>query len=198
MRASAPMDHLPGLDLPGFLSRFDGNFVLLAGLLPRFVEATEARIALLSKHLASDDLGEVAAVLHQLRGAAANVGANDIANLASRAEEALAHEGIEALRPLPGALTEAMIPLREAAAIVAALPAAPEEGPTEGDASLSVLQELVRTYNMRALDMVKECAASLTAALGKEQADSVTSAIQALDFEGAYGKLSRQRSGDLG
>ena len=191
MRASAPpVDSLPGIDLPGFLDRFDGNFALLAGLLPRFVESTESRIGLLERHLKSGDLGEIAAVLHQLRGAAANVGANDMANLASRAEEAMTREGIEALRPLPEALAKMMVRLREAVAIVAALPQSGPR-PQEGEAPIAELMDLLRTNNMRALDLVRDYAGSLAEALGAEEAEAVTSAVLALDFEDAWGKLSR-------
>lgn len=189
MRISAPIDTLPGIDLPGFLDRFEGNFALLAGLLPRFVEATDERIALVARHLKSGDVDQMKAVLHQLRGASANIGANEIANLAGGAEEALAQEGFEALKPLPDALAKAMVRLREAAAIVASLPADQQE--PEEDAPIAELLELLRNNNMRALDLVRECAAPLAAAMGRQEADALIASVQALDFEDACGKLVR-------
>jgi HPt (histidine-containing phosphotransfer) domain-containing protein len=193
MRSPPPVDSLPGIDLPGFLVRFDGNFALLAGLLPRFVESCDKRIMLLDEHLQTGDLNEVAAMLHQLRGASANVGANDMANLATRAEETLAREGLEALRPLPGALTKAMLRVREAAAIVAALPSGTAAAGKDEDVQISRLLDLLQTNNMRALAVAEDCTGALTTALGKEQADAVISAVQALDFGDAYAKLVQLR-----
>ena len=189
-----PIDSLPGIDLQGFLSRFDGNFALLASLLPRFVEASEARNALVAQHLQTGNQAELAAVLHQIRGAAANVGANDMANIAGRAEDMLARGDIEALRPLPDALTKIMVRLREAAAIVAALPPEPENA-QENRAPIPLLLEMLRTHNMRALDVIADCTAYLTTALGPADAETAISAVRALNFDEAYGKLARLRPG---
>ena len=199
MRISAlPIDSLPGIDLPGFLDRFEGNFALLAALLPRFVEDTETRIALVAQHLESGKLDEMKAVLHQLRGAAANIGANEVSNLAGRAEEALAQDGFEALQPLPAALAKAMIRLREAAAIVAAQPAIQDQAPAGDGAQIAELLEMLRDHNMRALDLVRDCAPALVALIGRQEADALIVSVESLDFEAACGKLARLGPGGVG
>jgi len=185
-----PLDDRPAIDLTDVMTRLDGNLPLLGRLLPQFIEASVSRGAALRDGLAADDAAAAAALLHQMRGSAASVGAAAMAVLAGEAEEALKRGGTAALAGFLERFDRALADVRQAADRIAAqlVPAAPDTG--KGAGALPALLDFLKTNNLRALDVIKECETFLVQEMGQEKADEVVSAVERLDFPAAYAALA--------
>lgn len=116
----APMASLHGLrgfDVPGGLRRVAGNEALFRRLLRTLRDTCRQAPAQLDAAMASGDVEAARAMVHKLRGAAANLGAIEIARRAGEVEEAL-RRGTPA--PL-GSIDALMGALRAASEDLAAL-----------------------------------------------------------------------------
>ena len=180
----------PAIDLADVMTRLDGNLPLLGRLLPQFIEASEARGVALRAALAAGDAVEAAAVLHQMRGSAASVGAAAISALAGEAEAILKDHGLAALADFPDAADRAIADVRRAAEDIAARLVTERANGEDGSRQIPALLDFLKTNNLRALDVIKDCETFLVERLGREQADAVVSAVEGLDFATAYRKLS--------
>jgi two-component system, sensor histidine kinase and response regulator len=83
---------IPGIDMTQAARRLGGDGVLLAQLLPRFVEEFAQAAAQIREMLRDGDSEGATSALHALKGAAGNLAAVDIAVLAQAAESAI-HAG---------------------------------------------------------------------------------------------------------
>ena len=186
------LDDPPGIDLAGVMARLDGNLPLLDRLLPQFIDASRSRDAALKVALKAGNLADAAALLHQMRGSAASVGAIGIAELAGRAEMVLKQDGVAALADFPRAFDTALRQVRRGAEIIAARVAAGAEksGGDVGGAQIAALLDFLKTNNLRALDVIRDCETFLVHKLGREQAGAVLSAVEGLDFAEAHEKLA--------
>lgn len=192
IQRDSAMDDPPGIDLAGVMARLDGNLPLLARLLPQFIEASETRGAALRTALAAGNTAAAAALLHQMRGSAASVGAVGMADLAERAEVTLKKDGLAFLADFPHVFDNALRQVRRGAEIIAARVAAGMEkrGGDAGGAQISALLDFLKDNNLRALDVIKDCETFLIQKLGREQAEAFVSAVEGLDFAGAHEKLA--------
>ncbi|GEM_PF-5849504 len=185
-----PLAGRPAIDLTDAMTRLDGNLPLLGRLLPQFIEASVSRGAALRAALAAENAAEAAALLHQMRGSAASVGAAAMASLAGEAEDLLKKSGMNALAGFPDQVDRALADVRQAAEGIAAQLAPAAAGDEQGAAALPALLDFLKTNNLRALDVIKECETFLVQQMGREKADDVLSAVEELDFAGAYEKLA--------
>ena len=183
----------PAIDLADVMTRLDGNLPLLGRLLPQFIEASEARGASLRAALAAGNAVEAAAVLHQMRGSAASVGAAAISALAGEAETILEDHGLAALADFPDAADRALADVRRAAADIAARPATAGAGGENNSRRIPELLGFLKTNNLRALDVIKDCETYLVETMGREQAGAVVAAVEGLDFAAAYHVLAGAR-----
>ncbi|MGB9989562.1 PAS domain-containing protein [Massilia sp. SM-13] len=186
--SSGRPDKVPGIDLDTALNRMAGNYPAFVGLLKRFENSQGGAVAEVRAQLANQGREQAALTLHRLRGVAANLGAVDVARLATRAEAAL-HERDEAsLAMLLPALEQAIGVVTEAARTLP-LPVQPAPAPagTERMNLVQGLEELVsllRNNNLRALSSYQ----ALRPALEEQGAvalPALSRAIETLDFAAA-------------
>ena len=185
-----PLDDRPAIDLTDVMTRLDGNLPLLGRLLPQFIEASVSRGTALRAGLAAGNAAEAAALLHQMRGSAASVGAAAMAALAGEAEDHMKQSGLSALAGYPDHFDRALAEVRQAAERIAAQLVPAAAGGEQGAAALPALLDFLKTNNLRALDVIKECETVLVQQMGRERADEVLSAVEGLDFAAAYEALA--------
>jgi|GEM_PF-1704344 len=172
---------LPALAVDAALERVLGRRDSYEALLRRFVERQPGQLAEGAAALADGRLDDAVRAAHTLRGAAATIGADALAQQAAALEAALA-AGLPAAEAAPrlAALDQALLAL--VAALQGALTApaaapAPEAGPgagadpgpPDGAALQPVLDEIERLLardDVRAIDLLQQHAAALTALLG--------------------------------
>lgn len=77
------------------LQRFEGDGDLLVEVLGIFLEQTPVQIEQMSQADAAGDIDRIAEIAHELRGAAANVGAEGLRTLASQLELDLKGGGLK-------------------------------------------------------------------------------------------------------
>ncbi len=100
--------HLPGIDLRTALIRLGGDRQMLFSLLGKFEQSQGGAAADTSRLLAQGNGDGAAQLLHRLRGVAANLGAVEVARLASEAEAAVKDGRVEAVPGLLADLDAAM------------------------------------------------------------------------------------------
>jgi CheY-like chemotaxis protein len=80
-------DELPGFDLQGAISRIGGNEVLLRKLLLRFANDYAAAPSQIDEMLQTEKIKQACELLHRIKGAASNLGADNVALAAQKFEE---------------------------------------------------------------------------------------------------------------
>lgn len=171
------------LDRDAALQRLGGRQALHDRLAAAFAKDVPAEMEALRRHLRDQAAADAVRVLHTLRGLAGGVGANALAALAGRQEQALrssddvaaAEAGLDELQALLDA-TLALLDPRPPAA-----PAAPVEASGDPLDALRRLRLLLVERNMRSVAACEELAAAQGEALGPEFA-ALGAAIARLDF----------------
>ncbi|MBF0340995.1 MAG: response regulator [Magnetococcales bacterium] len=175
--SSAPLSLvIPGVDTRAGLRRMRGNLDGYVGLVSRFL-ANQRGVALSIRHaLAGADLATAERLAHTLKGVAATIGANELADKASRVESAIRAGGERAgIEPLLEEISQAleglyvvMEPLIAAREVVGAPEVAAGEKRSGCDARhLGLLRDLDRQLEMFDAEadvtlaiLRKECATS--------------------------------------
>ena len=171
------------LDRDAALRRLGGRQALYDRLAKSFAQDVPAEIEALRRHLRGQAAADAVRVLHTLRGLAGGVGANALAALAGRQEEALrsggdvaaAEAGLGELQTLLDATLQLLQP---AAPASQAVPAEAAGDPLDG---LRRLRLLLVERNMRSVAACEELAAAHGDALGPEFA-ALGAAVARLDF----------------
>ncbi|WP_395407808.1 PAS domain-containing protein [Pseudoduganella sp. UC29_106] len=187
--ASAEHAPLDGIDLHAALGRMDGDYPAFVTLLKRFERSQGATVAEVNELLAEDKRHGAHLALHRLRGVAANLGANEIADLCAEAQAALADEQDSALSALLQDLDDAIGTVVATARSLpqpgyAAASAAGEAGPEDLNAALADLLSLLRNSNMKALASYKALRRPIAHA-SPDLAPALAEAIDTLDFTAA-------------
>jgi signal transduction histidine kinase/DNA-binding response OmpR family regulator/HPt (histidine-containing phosphotransfer) domain-containing protein len=182
---------LPGIDQRAALLRLGGNTRLLARLLCRLGEELPSTLTELDG--LRDDGTTAAAVCHRLRGAAANVGAAEVARLATALEAAFKDQHRAVVDELLVGLAVAAGPVLETAGRLRALLAA-EQFPCaalvepadrlQAIESLRSLCRLIAANDFAALDAFRTSRSVLNA-LGGDHVDALGAALDGLDFRTA-------------
>jgi PAS domain S-box-containing protein len=185
---------LAGIDLKAALQRFGGNYAAFVALLKRFENSQGDAVAETRRLIAAGERRAAAQMLHRLRGVSANLGANDVATLASLAEIAL--NGAQ-----PAELTAQLDALERAMAVVIAaarmlpLPAVAADdrlapapaASADLAAALAELRALLQNSNLKALTHFQALRPALERG-EREAALALADAVETLSF-GAAEKL---------
>jgi two-component system, sensor histidine kinase and response regulator len=185
---------IAGIDTRGALRRTGGNRKRYEALLQKFAGPSTGGVTEIRAALAAGDGETAARAAHSLKGAAANLGATALAEMAAKAESAiLAGQGVDTtLQPLESSLASTV------AAIRAALPgetAAAGGGTPTGDPAtvrgpLSRLNKLLKNDDGDAADFILEARPGLSKVLTEAELNALSGHIGNFDFAGALSSLS--------
>ncbi|MES2318342.1 MAG: response regulator [Pseudomonadota bacterium] len=180
---------IPGIDLRTTLPRFAGNFANFVSLFKRFERSQGGTLAEVRQLLRANDREASMALVHRLRGVAANLGATDFAALALDFEHALRSgpmaDLIQRLDVLEVELAKLMVaarrldtPLRQEAAAAG--------GETRHlDDRLAELLGLLQNSNLKALAEFEALRAELAPVAAPETLAALSDAVATLAFPGA-------------
>ena len=190
---------IEGVDTQSALRRTGGNPKRYEMLLRKFAES--ANVAEIGVALAAGDTPTAARAAHSLKGAAANLGANAVANTAAEAETAI--KAGKAVQPLLDTLAAKLRGVVQA--IQSALPndqAPPGAGATTADpasvaAPLRKLKKLLSNDDGDAADFILEAQPELAKVLTGTEITSLRDLVSNYDFIGAL-KCVSEIAGRLG
>jgi signal transduction histidine kinase/CheY-like chemotaxis protein len=190
---SAPLE-IPGIDTKSALRRTGGNRKRYESLLRKFAEPSTGGVEEIHAALAAGDTSTAARAAHSLKGAAANLGATALAEVAAKVEIALTRgESVEdALNSLALSFDSVT------AAIRAALPgeqAAAGTGQAPADPStvlqpLTRLKQLLKNDDGDAADFILDARPALSSVLTEAEINTLTGLVGNFDFEAALKSLS--------
>lgn len=197
--AAAPPDHagpgeIDGIDLRPTLQRFGGSYANFVSVFKRFEHSQGATMPEVRTLVAAGCRNDGVAVLHRLRGVAANLGASNVATLALEAEHALREAGeaelMVRLATLESALARVFRAARELPEPQAAgVPASPlpsaDGAPPDLNAGLANLLTLLQNNNMKALAAYGALRPLLDAQLSDAAAKTLADAVSTLAFASA-------------
>jgi len=186
---------IAGVDTQSALKRTGGNPKRYESLLRKFARPSAEGIEEIRAALASGDTPAAARADHSLKGAAANLGANSLAEVAAKAEDALS---------TGNNIEQTLIELAHSFAVVAgairlALPdqeVAQVHGVDAAD-PLTVVQPLTRLKTLLknddgdASDFILEARPVLSKVLTETELTALTDLVGNFDFEAALNSLSR-------
>lgn len=189
----ARLASIPGFNVARGISSLRGNSARFLDLLGRFLSAHADDMTLLAQNLDADDQATARLRAHTIKGTAATLGADHLAELAGNLEKILREERSTPLRSVDvRAETDAVS--REISAIAAVLSSASmtdeavhgDEGiaPADQEAVKKIVQELIvllEQSDTAALGLFEAHAALLRNALGAEF-DQVAQRIRQFDF----------------
>jgi signal transduction histidine kinase/CheY-like chemotaxis protein len=189
---SDPLE-IPGIDTKSALRRTGGNRKRYESLLRRFAEPSAGAVEEIRAALAAGDTATAARAAHSLKGAAANLGAGALAEVAARAETAVTTgQGVdEALHALAVSF-EAV-----ARAINSALPAQQFAGVAAAPADLATVVEpltrlrvLLKNDDGDAADFILDALPRLSKVLTAAEINTLTGLVGNFNFEAALLSLS--------
>ena len=189
---SDPLE-IPGIDTKSALRRTGGNRKRYESLLRRFAEPSAGAVDEIRAALAVGDTATAARAAHSLKGAAANLGAGALAEVAARAETAVTTgQGVdEALHALAVSF-EAV-----ARAINSALPAEQFAGVATAPADLATVVEpltrlrvLLKNDDGDAADFILDALPRLSKVLTAAEINTLTGLVGNFNFEAALLSLS--------
>ena len=192
--ASTPDSDAPeiaGIDTKSALRRAGGNRKRYESLLRKFAEPSAGGIVEIRNALATGDSVTAARAAHSLKGAAANLGATSLAEIAAKTETAIttSHGVEETLRSLALSFDTVV------GAIRSALPPAPvtvepSADPATVRESLSRLKTLLRNDDSDAADFITDVRPALSRVLTETEMCTLAGLVGNFDFEGALNSLS--------
>ncbi|MFM8330827.1 MAG: response regulator, partial [Candidatus Methylumidiphilus sp.] len=191
---------LPGFDVEQGLAVARGQTDKYLRLLRLLIDAHADDMTRVRALLRDQQFGDAQRLAHNLKGAAATLGASPLAGLAARLELALRRPGENGL-VLDGLVDDLDAELASVAAAILALPEAPEARSEAADPARwqAVLNELERLLALSDTGAGQLCADSdvlLSAALGERYAE-LRRQIESFDYESALSTLRAVR-GSLG
>jgi signal transduction histidine kinase/DNA-binding response OmpR family regulator/HPt (histidine-containing phosphotransfer) domain-containing protein len=189
---SDPLE-ITGIDTKSALRRTGGNRKRYESLLRRFAEPSSGAVEEIRAALALGDTSTAARAAHSLKGAAANLGASALAELAAKAETAVTKgQGVEeALQTLAvsfKAVTTAIhlaLPTEQFASVAAA----PTDIATVVE-PLTRLKVLLKNDDGDAADYILEVRPSLSKVLTEAEINALTGLVGNFNFEAALISLS--------
>jgi two-component system sensor histidine kinase/response regulator len=186
---------IAGVDTQSALKRTGGNPKRYESLLRKFARPSAEGIEEIRAALASGDTPAAVRAAHSLKGAAANLGANSLAVVASKAEDALS---------TGNNVEQTLIELADSFAVVvgAIRSALPDQElaqvhNVDGADPLTVVQPLTRLKTLLknddgdASDFILEARPVLSKVLTETEITALTDLVGNFDFEAALNSLSR-------
>jgi len=190
--ADSPLS-IPGIDTATALKRTGGNRKRYESLLQRFADSQSAAVSDIRNALAAGDSPTAQRFAHSLKGAAANLGANPLAEAAAKAEAAIdSGAGVDASLASLSALLDLTV-----ASIHSALPVdfPPSSANSNGDpqtvvAPLARLKQLLLADDGDASDLLIELRPSLSAVLTSAELDSLSAHVGNFAYADALQSLA--------
>jgi len=184
---------IPGVDTVTALKRTGGNRKRYESLLQRFADSQAAAISDIRNALAVSDSPTAQRFAHSLKGAAANLGANSLAEAAAKAESAIdSNSDVDSALASLSAILGLTV-----AAIHAALPAepVPSSPSANGDpqtviAPLSRLKKLLAADDGDASDVLLELRPTLAGVLTPAELDSLSAHVGNFAYSDALQSLN--------
>jgi signal transduction histidine kinase/CheY-like chemotaxis protein len=184
---------IPGVDTLTALKRTGGNRKRYESLLQRFAESQSSTISDIRNALAANDTLTAQRFAHSLKGAAANLGANALAEGAAKAESAI--DSKTGVGPALSALSTILD--LTIAAIRAALPTEPvapshaaSGDPSTVVAPLTRLKKLLQADDGEASDFLLELRPALANVLTSAEIDSLSTHVGNFAYADALQSLS--------
>jgi two-component system sensor histidine kinase/response regulator len=176
---------IAGIDTKTALKRTGGNRKRYESLLERFADSETQVVSEIRRALAANDTSTARRLAHSLKGAAGNLGADSLSQLAAKAEDALVqNQGIEgALEALSGSVDGVV------SAIRAALPGEPV--PPDSDTSvdpavmtqsLARLKKLLENDDGEAADFLLDARPVLLKFLTREEVATLQGQVGNFDY----------------
>jgi signal transduction histidine kinase/DNA-binding response OmpR family regulator/HPt (histidine-containing phosphotransfer) domain-containing protein len=185
----ADMLQIPGIDTKAALRRTGGNLQRYESLLRRFAESQAGTVDDIRAALAARDVSTAERAAHSLKGAAGNLGATPLADVAAKAEAAVkSGVGIET------ALDSLALSLRAVCEAIGSL--LPDEQPTDGAGeafadpkvaaeSLAQLRKLLKNDDGSASDFILDARANLSKVLTRAEIGALSGLVSNFDFDAA-------------
>jgi signal transduction histidine kinase/CheY-like chemotaxis protein/HPt (histidine-containing phosphotransfer) domain-containing protein len=186
---------ITGIDTKSALRRTGGNRRRYESLLRRFAEPSAGAVEEIRAALAVGDTSTAARAAHSLKGAAANLGAAGLAEVAAKAEAAVTSgQGVEdalhalaiSFESVAGAINSAL-PTEQSATATAA--PAPADIATVLE-PLARLKALLKNDDGDAADYILEVGPSLSRVLTAAEINTLTGLVGNFNFEAALVSLS--------
>ncbi|WP_158660220.1 PAS domain S-box protein [Niveispirillum cyanobacteriorum] len=183
---------IPGIDMDDAMNRVMGDRALLDSVLAQFADRFHGLGATLRGSLAAGDVSAAMRKLHEFRGAAGNIAAQDAMELATTLEETLRDApdqdlaaGIDQLDRMSADLC---------AAIRARTPLAPPIAAGK-PLDLTALRGVLRARRLTAPDVLAAMGADLTARLGKSKFVELSRLVDGLRYDEALALLDAELTG---
>ena len=208
-RSDAPADdtplpaNIPGIDLRSTLPRFGGNFANFVTLFKRFERSQGGTLAEVRQLLRSADREAPVALVHRLRGVAANLGASEFAALALEFEHALRNGSmvdlIERLDVLEAELAKLTAAARRLdTPVPLGAPVTASAGDARAlDERLADLLGLLQNNNLKALSAFDSLRPELAAIMSPDALAALAEAIATLGFPSAVQQVRDIQNGKV-
>ena len=192
---SNPLE-IAGVDTKSALRRTGCNRKRYESLLRKFAQPSAGGIEEIRAALASGDTPTAVRAAHSLKGAAANLGATSLAEVAAKAEDALStgndveqtlHQLAHSFDVVVGAI-RAALPGKDVAQVVDAANAG---DPVSVVQPLTRLKTLLKNDDGDASDFILEARPGLSKVLTQSEITALTDLVGNFDFEAALNTLSR-------
>jgi len=193
--ATADTLFIPGIDTVTALKRIGGNRKRYESLLQRFADSQVHTVSDIRNALAAHDSPTALRLAHSLKGAAANLGADPLADAAAKAESAIdSNNDVDA----PLASLSTILDLT-VAAIRAGIPAEPARAvapranfdPCTASVPLTRLKRLLQSDDGEASDILLELGPSLANVLTPAELDSLSTHVGNFAYADALECLSQ-------
>jgi two-component system sensor histidine kinase/response regulator len=185
---------IAGIDTKSALRRTGGNRMRYEALLQKFAGQSTGAVTEIRAALSARDTQTAARAAHSLKGAAANLGAAAVAELAAKAEATIqaGQSPEESLQSLESSLASAVAAIREALPDHAgtAASAAPSADPATVREPLKRLNELLKNDDGDAADFILEARPQLSGALTEAELSALSEQIANFDFAAALKSVS--------
>jgi len=190
---SVPLE-IPGIDTQSALQRTGGNRQRYESLLRRFANSEVGAVEEIRSALRAQDSSTAQRIAHSLKGAAANLGANELASAAGSAERAIKTQSdVEsALVEMEQALFATVSTIQKTLPSTEKIETtqSPKGDPTVLVQPLSRLKRLLEADDSEAAEFIVEAQDSFSTVLRRTEIETLTRAVGEFDYEGALRAVS--------
>ena len=184
---------MEGVDLPGGLERVAGNRRLYRDLLTQFAAKQGSAARQIQAALERGDRSQAERLAHSLKGAAGNLGIQQIFHSAGKLETAIRESQPtveEMIKELAPALERQAQAIQQSLATTpATTPRAPRAEPLEVSAAVARLKELLEASDADAPQAYRHLAELLAGTVAPSDLKALEAAVNTFDFETALVKL---------
>ena len=184
---------ITGIDTKAALRRTGGNLKRYQALLRKFAEQSTTAVTEIRSALSAGDREQAARAAHSLKGAAANLGAAPVAEMAAKAEAAIpSGQSVEEyLQSLESSLASTVSAIRSALPAEAAAPGfVPSDDPSAVREPLTRLNKLLKNDDGDAADFILEARSALSTVLTETELNALSGHIGNFDFAAALTLMS--------